>query len=1159
MVNAPQQAVLRGEAAEPPADWPATLNAALLHAVDGGRTVTTIDAHGHELVLTYGELVRAASHVRSALRAVGARPGEPVVLAVRDNTRFLTAFWACVLEGVVPTPFAPPTAGRSEEADRRRLAGVCELFGGPLVIVDEDWAGQDAAIRRLDLRSLPPSGGQATEPHPGEAVPRCPDDVAVHLLTSGSTGVAKCVPLTHRALAHRAWAAARHNGFRADEVALNWMPLDHVGGLVMWCLQSAFLGCHYVDVDTRLVLGDPLAWLDLLSAHRVTMTWAPNFAYGLVNGELRQGTGRRWDLRALRHVLNGGEAVVGSTAQEFAVLLADHGLPATAVQPSWGMSETGSGVVYSCLDATDTAVGMVHVDTASLDGELAFVRPERTSSLPLTVTGVPLPGVTVRVTGEDGEVLPCDWVGELEISGSTLFRGYVGDEEANHRAFTADGWFRTGDRAFVHEGELTIVGRGTDAIIVNGVNVPVHDIEAALESVPDLRPGFVAVCGVHTRSGRCGTVVFAAGTPGSTATSEELGAAVREVTGREFGFAPDDVVVIPAESFPKTAIGKIQRKRLAEEYARSEDPASWMCTEIWDPTTAPPAEGTAPGGLEGTGPGALLLFGDAEDARIAPPGSVVVTRGPAFRELTPLRYEIDPDDAACHAAVHAALDRHGLRPRSAVYTWLPGPETTPPGTPRPEVLDGGGPASLLVALQSAQRAPAPPERLLIATRHACAVRADEPVNPLAATVTGLVRTVRTEGMRLDVRQVDFGTAETPAAVLDALRREARSAAGEAVTAYRDGIRYVPRKVPVKAPAPADRGAPSALRTGATALITGGLGDVGYELARHLQDHYGMNLVLVGRTPARVGGTGERARRLTALAERGRVHYVCCDAGDEVALDRGVAAAEARWGGTVGLVLHLASQDVGGNWLEPERHVVANEPVDTFRSVLRNTFLTAWAAARLAARRPSCTLVLFSSLNGAFGASPFGSYAAACTGVDAFARGPRRPGSGAAHALAWSVWSGLGMSRKAAELDVAVRRRGFRTMNRDEAVDLFESALGADEPYMLLGYVPGQNAEPQDADRHAPRSALATAGDGRPLTTWQDTVVRVWSQVLERRDVGVDDNFFSLGGTSVMVIRAAALLSDGCGARVRVADIYENPTARALATVAERAADGPVPS
>ncbi|MET9080028.1 SDR family NAD(P)-dependent oxidoreductase [Streptomyces sp. NPDC004232] len=1148
MVSAAPHAILSGEETEPPADWPRTLGDALLRAADGERTVTTIDANSREHTTSYAELARAAGPVRSALRAAGAEPGASVVLAIGDNRRFLTAFWACVLEGLVPTPIAPAAADHSGESDRRRLSRVCEMFGGPLVVVDEEGAGEAAGARCLDVRPLLAPAALAAEPLPGAAVRRQSDDIAVHLLTSGSTGVSKCVPLSHRALVHRAWAAARHNGFTSEEVALNWMPLDHVGGLVMWCVQAALLGCSYVDVDTRRILADPLAWIDLLSAHHVTMTWAPNFAYSLVNSELRQGAERDWDLRALRHMLNGGEAVVGATAQEFATRLAQHGLAPDAVHPSWGMSETGSGVVYSRLDATDTAVGMVHVDPASLDGELIFVRPGQSRSLPLTVTGVPLPGVTVRITGEDDRVLPCDRVGNLEISGGTLFDGYAGNEEANRQAFTPDGWFRTGDRAFVHDDQLTIVGRGNDAIIVNGVNIPVHDIEAALESVADLRPGFVAVCGVHTRRGERRTVVFAARSPASTGPTSGLTRSVRELTAREFGFVPDDVVVVPAEFFPKTAIGKIQRKRLAEEYARSEDPASWMYTESWDPSAAPLA-----GDVE---PGPLLILGDASDAQSAPLGSVVVSRGDVFRELSPLRYEIDPDDAACHAALYAALDRHGLRPRTAVYDWLPGPDAELPRTPGLEVLDGGGPASLLVTIQAAERASVSLARILVATRHACTVRPGEPVNPLAATVTGLVRTARSEGLRLDVRQVDFGAGETRAAVRDALDAEAGAARGVAVTAYRGGTRYVSRKVQVAA-APAGQSARSALRPGTTALITGGLGDVGYELARHLQDRYGMDLVLVGRTPAHIGGPGKHAQRLTVLAERGRVRYGCCDAGDELALERAVAGAESSWGTTVGLVLHLASENVGDNWKEPDGHLVANEPVDTFRSVLRSKFLSAWAAARLAARRPSCELVLFSSLNGAFGASPFCSYAAACTGVDAFGWYPRRPGSGAAQALAWSVWSGLGMSREGAELDEAIRRRGFRTMTRDDAVDLFEIALGTEQPYLLLGLDAAGETWPQDTGPGARRSARPEPGTGvegdRLQTPWEVTVAQVWSQVLEQNDLAPDDNFFALGGTSVMAIRTVALLADGCGARVRVTDLYENPTVRALAAVAELAA------
>ncbi|MGE7439824.1 SDR family NAD(P)-dependent oxidoreductase [Kitasatospora sp. NPDC001175] len=1129
----------------PPADWPRTLSAALLRAGRAdGKSVITIDADGRQHTADYTRLITAAGPVRLALRAAGVARTEPVVLAVRNNWRFLTAFWACVLEGCVPTPIGPPRSGNSMDADHRRLAGVCELLGGPVVVIDEEQTRPVAGARYLDLRPLP-GGRTGGEPFDDIADPR-PDDIAVNLLTSGSTGLPKCVPLTNRALAHRAWAAARHSGFGPDEVALNWMPLDHVGGLVMWCVQAIFLGCEYINVDTQRIIADPLAWLDLLTKFGVTMTWAPNFAYGLVNGELRQGTERVWDLRALRHVLNGGEAVVGATAQEFGDRLACHGLRPDAVHPSWGMSETGSGVVYSCLDAADAAVGMLHVDPASLDGELAFVHPGRARSIPLTVTGVPIPGVTVRVVGKDGQVLPYDHVGDLEITGETLFGGYVGNEEANRRAFTADGWFRTGDRAFVSNGELTIVGRGNDDVVINGVNVPVHDIEAAIETIADVRPGFVAVCGVDTRHGRQKIVVFAAPRTASGHSREPVARRIREVVGRDFGFTPDDVVMVAAESFPKTAIGKIQRKRLAAEYARTEDPASWMFAPTW--------QESAPSAPADTAPETFLLFRDAEQtSEPTPPGVIHVSRGRAFRELEPLRFEVDPDDGKSYAALYAALERQGLRPSAALYAWLPDSDFESRPTPGPEVFDQGGPASLLTMLQSATRSPAPFRRLFVVTHHACAIRPEDPTNPLASIASGLVRTARSEGTGIDVRQVDFGTEETLADILATLSAEAHAADGEAVVGYRDGTRYVARTVPVR---PSEQAAASPLRTGATALITGGLGDVGYEIARHLQDRYAMDLVLVGRSPAQVGGTGTPSERLTALAGRGRVHYLCCDAGDEQAVERGVADIESRWGTTVGLVLHLASENIGDNWRAPEQHILTNEPVETFRTVLRSKFLSAWAATRLAARRPSCALVLFSSLNGFFGASPFGSYAAACTGVDAFARHGARAGTGPVHCLAWSVWSGLGMSRKGEELNAAARRRGFRTMTRDDALELFEIALGVDERYLLLGFDPVPEAEAAEPTTEpattAGQSAMTEAPERtRPRTSWERTVATVWSQVLGTADIEIDTSFFSMGGTSIMAIRSAAILADTFGARIRVTDLYDNPTVRTLADLAQR--------
>ena len=129
--------------------------------------------------------------------------------------------------------------------------------------------------------------------------------------------------------------------------ALNWMPLDHVGGVVMFHLRDVFTAGTQIHAPTHMVLGQPLKWLDWIDRYRATITWAPNFAYGLVNGQadaIREG---RWDLSSMRFILNAGEAIVAKTTRRFMQLLAPHGLSATSMYPAWGMSETCSAVTFS--------------------------------------------------------------------------------------------------------------------------------------------------------------------------------------------------------------------------------------------------------------------------------------------------------------------------------------------------------------------------------------------------------------------------------------------------------------------------------------------------------------------------------------------------------------------------------------------------------------------------------------------------------------------------------------------------------------------------------------------------------------------------------------------------------------------------------------------
>jgi acyl-CoA synthetase (AMP-forming)/AMP-acid ligase II len=257
---------------------------------------------------------------------------------------------------------------------------------------------------------------------PGTAIhPSQPDDLALLMLTSGSTAAAKLVMLTHRNLISRCLGSAQANGFSSSDVTLNWMPLDHVAGLIYFHLRDVFLKCRQIHAATAFVLEEPLRWLDWMERYRVTITFAPNFAYGLVNARAEEIARRKWDLSSVRYVLNGAEPIAARTARRFLQLLEPHGLPATAMRPAWGMAETSSGVTYSN-----------RFSLATTRDDDRFVE-----------VGAPIPGVALRVVDEQDRGLPEGTVGRLQVKGATVTPGYYAAPELNRTVFTADGWFDT--------------------------------------------------------------------------------------------------------------------------------------------------------------------------------------------------------------------------------------------------------------------------------------------------------------------------------------------------------------------------------------------------------------------------------------------------------------------------------------------------------------------------------------------------------------------------------------------------------------------------------------------------------------------------------------------------------------------------------------------
>ncbi|WP_405765735.1 AMP-binding protein [Streptomyces sp. NBC_01538] len=483
---------------------------------------------------SYPELADEALRVLTGLRGRGLAPQDKVVLLLERPHEFLPAFWACLLGGFVPVPMAP--LGGDPERWAAQLGHVNALLDQPLIVTTEELAAELPPMEGLGVTPL--AGLYAAEAADLVHV-AAPEDTALLVLTSGSTGNSKAVRLTHANLLASMAAKNGYHRLGPDDISLNWVSFDHVAALLECHLLPLSTGSVQLHVEAAVILGEPLEFLRLVSRHGVTMTFTPNFLLGLLNAsaDRLEETGPV-DLSRLRHIISGGEAVVRATGETFLHRFAPHGLRPDALWPAFGMTETCAGSIYS-------------------QAFPAFDQGKEFANL-----GAPVEGLRLRVVDEQDRELGEGEVGELQLTGPMITPGYYNNEQATRDAFTADGWFRSGDLGRLDEGRLTLVGRSKDSIIVNGVNYFSHDIETVLEQLDGVARSYVAA--FPTRAPGSDTEQLVVAFHPETEDGDELAlyrvlSALRSGVVMHWGFRPALILPLPKDAFPKTSLGKIQR------------------------------------------------------------------------------------------------------------------------------------------------------------------------------------------------------------------------------------------------------------------------------------------------------------------------------------------------------------------------------------------------------------------------------------------------------------------------------------------------------------------------------------------------------------------------------------------------------------------------
>jgi fatty-acyl-CoA synthase len=342
------------------------------------------------------------------------------------------------------------------------------------------------------------------------------------------------------------------------------LPLYHDMGLIGLLTLPMITGTDLVLAGAQDFMAAPARWMEWMSAFGGTATAGPNFAYALAARALaRLGD---LDLSRWRLALNGAEPIDPSSVEDFCAAGARHGLDRRAVFCAFGMAEVTIAGTFP-TPGSGMAVDTIDRRVLETDRYAAPQDPRRDGARRLARLGRAVPGLSVRVVEpETGRPMREREVGELEIRGTSVTPGYYRRPTETQRSFR-DGWLRTGDLAYLVDGELVVCGRIKDVIIVGGRNVFPEDVERAVANVEGVRAGNVIAFGVEGRRGREAVVVVAESKVDDTApVRDEVSRRVRQAVG----VAPRDVVLVSPGTLPKTSSGKLQRTLCRSRYLSAE-------------------------------------------------------------------------------------------------------------------------------------------------------------------------------------------------------------------------------------------------------------------------------------------------------------------------------------------------------------------------------------------------------------------------------------------------------------------------------------------------------------------------------------------------------------------------------------------------------------
>jgi fatty acid CoA ligase FadD21 len=533
--------------------------------------------------LTWSQLSRRTMNVAREIRLYGS-VGDRAVILAPQGLDYVLAFLGAMQAGLIAVPLPLPHRGSSYERVSAVFADTT-----PAVVLTTSAAAEDVGdhidqspmhtapkIVEIDSLNLDAEGGTSL---PTADLP----SIAYLQYSSGSTRSPTGVMLSHRNLTvnfeQLMLSFFANSKVPSDGTIVSWLPFYHDMGLVLG-ICAPILGGYRAELTSPVAfLERPARWVRSLAENPHAWSSAPNFAFDLAARKTTDNDLAGLDLGEVLGIISGAERVEPATLQRFVDRFAHFNFRDHMMRPSYGLAEA---TVFVATGTWSESAPAVHFDV----GELGAGRVQRCaagSGTALVKYTVPQSPTLRIVDSETHRECPLDFVGEIWVHGDNVAEGYWRKTAEEQRCFgatlvdpspgTPDGpWLRTGDLGFISEGELFIVGRIKDLLIIRGRNHYPEDIEATVQEITRGRVAAISVAVNSTE--QLVTIIELKKRSDSTEDAmrwlTEVKSDVTSAISNAYGLTVGDLVLVEAGSIPTTTSGKIRRAACVEQYREEQ-------------------------------------------------------------------------------------------------------------------------------------------------------------------------------------------------------------------------------------------------------------------------------------------------------------------------------------------------------------------------------------------------------------------------------------------------------------------------------------------------------------------------------------------------------------------------------------------------------------